>query len=93
MLTNVVVMHHDNARSHTVVVIAEMVQKLKFELLPHPVYRQYLTPSDYHINGPIKNVLHGCQFVNSKMAKDMVHKWTCSQLETFFTDGIGKLMD
>jgi len=36
MLTNGVVLHHDNARTHTAAATVETILKLKFELLPHP---------------------------------------------------------
>jgi hypothetical protein len=37
----------------------EVIQKLKFKLLPHPAYSPYLTLSDYHIFGLLKDMLHG----------------------------------
>jgi hypothetical protein len=36
----------------------EMMESLKFKLLPHPAHSPDLTPSDYHILGLLKDVLH-----------------------------------
>jgi hypothetical protein len=53
----------------------EMIQKLKFKLLTHPVYSSDLTLPDYHIFGPLKDVLHECQFSNDEEIKDEVLIW------------------
>jgi hypothetical protein len=65
ILTNGVVLHHENARIHMAAVTSETIQKLKFELLPHPAYI-LLAPSDYQIFRPSK-------FVNNEGFKDSVH--------------------
>jgi len=69
------------------------IQKLKFELLPHPAYSPILTTYNYHISGLLKHVLHGCQFANNEEVNDMVHTWLQTQEKTLFEDGIRKLMD
>jgi hypothetical protein len=35
MLTNGIVLHHDNAQHHMAASTIEIIKKLKFELLPH----------------------------------------------------------
>jgi histone-lysine N-methyltransferase SETMAR len=45
-----VLLHHNNARPHAAAAAAiETIQKLNFELLPHPPYSPDLAPSDYHL--------------------------------------------
>jgi hypothetical protein len=73
-------------------VAVDVIQKLKFELLPYPAYSVDLTPSDYHMFTLLRAVLCGCQFANNEV-KDALHTWHHTQLKTFFTDGIRKLMD
>jgi histone-lysine N-methyltransferase SETMAR len=33
----------------------EKIERIVFEILPHPPYSPYLAPSDYHIFGLVKN--------------------------------------
>jgi len=93
VLTNGVVLHHDNARPHIAVVTIEMFWKLKFRHFPHPTYSPDLTPSDYHIFGPLINALHRYQFANDEEVKDVVLMLLHVQLKTLFADGITKLID
>ena len=46
LLLKGVVLLHDNACPHTAARTAEMLQKLKFEVMAHPPYSPDLTPSD-----------------------------------------------
>jgi hypothetical protein len=55
MLTNGVVLYHDNAGPSTTASSIETVQNLKFELLCHTAYNQYLVPFDYQIIGPLED--------------------------------------
>jgi histone-lysine N-methyltransferase SETMAR len=80
MLTNGVVLHHDNARPHKTAATAETIRKLKFELLPHTAYSSDLAPSDYHIFGPLKDALRGLRLENEDFA----------QLNVFLASGIRK---
>jgi histone-lysine N-methyltransferase SETMAR len=59
MLTNGVVLHHDNARPHTAAAADETIRKLKCELFLHSAYGPDLAPSDYHIFGLLKDALRG----------------------------------
>jgi histone-lysine N-methyltransferase SETMAR len=65
-------------------VTIETIRKLKFELLPHSAYSPDLTPSDYHIFGPIKDVLRVYQFSNDEEIKIVMHTLLRAQPKTFF---------
>jgi histone-lysine N-methyltransferase SETMAR len=91
MLTNGVVLYHDNTQHYMAAETTEMIQKLKFKFLAHPAYSPHLAQSDYHIR-PLKAVLHRLQFANDEEIKDVVHMLLYAQLETFFTYGIMNLM-
>jgi histone-lysine N-methyltransferase SETMAR len=54
LLSKTVLLHHDNARTHAAAATVETIQKLNFELLPHPVYSPDLAPSDYRLFGSLK---------------------------------------
>jgi hypothetical protein len=43
MLTDGVVLHHDNARPHMTIGTIETIWKLKFKLFLHPAYSSDLT--------------------------------------------------
>lgn len=75
MLSKEGVFHHDNAWPHMAAAIIEMVQKLKFELLLHPVYSPDLILFDYHTFWLVIHVLHRHKFANDKGVMDAFHKW------------------
>ena len=53
---------HDNARPHTATATVSTIEELRFECIPHPPYSPDLTPSDFHVFGPLKDALSGKQF-------------------------------
>jgi histone-lysine N-methyltransferase SETMAR len=69
LLSKTVLLHHDNARPHVSAATFEIIQKLNFELLPHPPYFSDLTPSDYHLFGSLKKVLQGHRFGSDEEVK------------------------
>jgi histone-lysine N-methyltransferase SETMAR len=54
MLSKAVLLHHDNARPYAAAATIETIQKLNFELLPHPPYSPDMARSDYHLFGSLK---------------------------------------
>lgn len=53
------VLHHDNARPHTSQKTLEAINRLKFEVLPHPPYSPDLAPSDFSVFPALKSLLRG----------------------------------
>ena len=53
-LSEGIVLFHNNARPYTVPHTVETPKKLNFEVLEHPPYSPELSPSDYHLFGPLK---------------------------------------
>ena len=88
-----VLLYHDNARPHVVAATFETFQNLRFKVLPHPPYSPDLTPCDFHVFGPLKEALCGCCFDRNEEVKEEVHKWITEQPQTFFSNGITKLVD
>jgi histone-lysine N-methyltransferase SETMAR len=78
------VLLHDNARLHTAAHTVETLQKLKFEVLAHPLYSPDLAPSDYHLFGPLEEALRGRRFTSDQELKEAVHAWLAAQPKTFF---------
>ena len=91
LLSKGVVLLHDNSRSHTAAHTANTLRKLKFEVMAHPPYSPDLAPSDYHLFGPLKEVLRGRRFTSDQEVKEVVHSWLAAQLKTF-SEGIRKLV-
>ena len=84
LLSKGVVLLHDSARPHTAAHTAETLRKLKFEVMAHPPYSPDLSPSDYHLFGPLKEALRGCWFTSDQEVKEPVHAWLAAQPKTFW---------
>lgn len=52
-----VVFQHDNARPHTSLVTWQKLLELGWEVLQHPPYSPYLTPSDYYLFRSLQNFM------------------------------------
>ena len=78
-----IVLLHDNAHPHT----AEILRKLKFEVMAHPQYSPDFAPSDYHLVGPLKEALRGCRFTLDQEVKEAVHAWLAAQLKNLLFGG------
>jgi histone-lysine N-methyltransferase SETMAR len=63
---------HDNACPHTAANTAETLKKLNFEVMEHPPCSPDLAPSDYHLFGPLKQVLRGRRFTTDQQLKETV---------------------
>ena len=71
----------------------DTIQKLKWNVLPHPPYNPDLAPSDYHLFGPLKEHLGGKGFRNNDEVVQDVQEWLRWQPKDFFLSGIRKLPD
>ena len=83
----------NNARLHVAARTMDTVQKLKWNILPHPPYSSDLAPSDYHLFGPLKDHLGGKRFCNSEEVIQDVQEWLHWQPSDFFLSSIRKLPD
>ena len=92
MLSKKVLLRHNNACPHTAATTVETVQGLGVELLQHPPYSPDLAPSNYHIFGPLKEVLCGRRFTSNEEMKEAVHFWLQEQPK-IFSAGIHKVVE
>ena len=53
-------------------------------VLEHPAYSPDLASSEYHLFGPLKDVLRGRRFTSDEGVKKAVHEWLAAQPKTFF---------
>jgi hypothetical protein len=91
ILSKCVVLLHDNAHPRTAAHTAEILRKLKFDVMAHSPYSPSLTSSDDHLFGPLKEALRVSRFTVVQEVKEGVHVWLAAQLNPFFSEGIRKL--
>jgi hypothetical protein len=58
------IVHANNARSHTAKVILQFMEQNSVQRAPHPTYSPDLTPSDFCLFGYVKQLLSGCRFAD-----------------------------
>ena len=91
LLSEGVVLLHDNAQSHTAAHTNETLKKLNFEVLKHPPCGPDLVPSDCHLFGPLQQALkRGRRFTTEQQLKATVHLWLVSQPRTLYSEGTRK---
>jgi hypothetical protein len=57
ILSEGVLLLHDNACPNTAACILEFLRKLKWKFTEHPAHSPDLAPSDFHLSGPLKGAL------------------------------------
>ena len=87
-----VLFHQNNARPHTAKKTLELIENLRWKVVPHSPYSPDLAPSDYHLFGPLKNHLHRAKFSDDEAVKEICRKWLKSQPRDFYAKGILKLV-
>lgn len=65
-----IILHHDNASSHTSYATTEFLSNQKIELMSHPPYSPDLAPNDFFLFPNIKNKLRGQRFSTPEEAVD-----------------------
>jgi histone-lysine N-methyltransferase SETMAR len=86
LLSTGVLLQHDNARPHTACVRAATIEDTRFECLPHPLNSPDLAPSDYHIFGPLKEVISGKTFHSDEEVQEAVQQWQHTRPKNFFQE-------
>ena len=79
LLTEGVILLHDNARPHVSTVTRSVLDKFKWEQLEHPPYSPDMSPCDFHLFSPLKKFLKGKRFNSDDELKDTVEDWLLSQ--------------
>jgi hypothetical protein len=55
--------------------IPKQLKEMKFDILPHPPYSPDLTPSDFHMFGPLKDAPRVRKFRDGAGTQNAVHSW------------------
>jgi len=79
---------HDNARPHSTTLTQEKLAQMYWAALEHPPYSPDLSPCNYHMFGPLKEVLEGQCFDDDEQVKNFVRKWLQTRPPSFYNAGI-----
>lgn len=82
---------HDNAPSHTSLLVRNYLEGLNWELLPHPPYSPDLAPSDYHLFASMGHALAEQHFNSYDDVRNWLDEWFAAKGGEFFWGGIHKL--
>uniref|UniRef100_A0A1B6KN91 Tc1-like transposase DDE domain-containing protein n=1 Tax=Graphocephala atropunctata TaxID=36148 RepID=A0A1B6KN91_9HEMI len=93
LLPEGVILFHDNACPYMAQLTKEKLHKLRWEILPHPLYSPDLAPPDFHLFGCLKEDLRGKHFQSNEEVKNQVQKWLRDQPKEFYAKGIYKLAE
>ncbi|GFX27074.1 histone-lysine N-methyltransferase SETMAR [Trichonephila clavipes] len=83
-----VVVHHDNARSHTSLVTRQKLLELGWEVLPYPPYSPDLAPYDYFLFRSLQNSLNGKNFNNDDDVKSYLIQFFANKNQNFMNVGL-----
>ena len=81
----------DNAHVHTSHITQEQIDKVGFQLVPHPPYSPDLAPSDYSLFGELKKLLRGKMFESSEDLEDTVRSFFDMLPSPFYEDSFTEL--
>ena len=75
------------ARLHTATAMHNLLQRFQWEVLDHSPYSTDLTPSDYHLFGPLRKHLGSQNFRNDAETQEAVLTWLHNLDADFFDAG------
>ncbi|GFR96412.1 mariner transposase [Elysia marginata] len=81
------ILHHDNARPHTIRQTEEALHKIKLVALPHPSYSRDLALSDFYLFQKFKKHLRGNHYESDEHVEVAVRHWFRQKCVDFFTNG------
>jgi hypothetical protein len=91
MLSQGVVMLHDNAHPHTAATTQDLIATFGWEQFDHPPYSPDLAPSYFHVFLHLKTFLGSLRSHDDKV-KEAVNTWFASHVASFYGAGIQKLV-
>ena len=92
MLSDVIILLHDNARPHTANIFRAILQIFGWEMLQHPPYSPDLSPCDSHIFGELKKDIHGRRFHSDEEVQEWMKLWIHQRPASFYKTGIDRLV-
>ena len=83
---------HNNARPRVSQITVQKLNKLSIEVLPHPPYSPYLSPTDCQLSKHFDNFLSRRTFANQDQTKTAFVNFIESRALNFYADGINRLV-
>ena len=95
MLSDEIILLHDNARPHTVNLVRDMLRyasEIGLKTLQHPPYSPDLSPCDFHTFGDLKKNIRGRRFHSDEEVQEWVRLWIHQRPTSFYKTGIDILV-
>ncbi|GBN91789.1 Histone-lysine N-methyltransferase SETMAR [Araneus ventricosus] len=92
MLSQGIVLLHDNTRPHSAGVTQNLIQQFGWERFDHPPYSPDLALSDYHLFLNLKRDFRRRHFYSDEDAENGVQQSLSSLAASFFEEGVDKLV-
>ena len=91
LFTKGMLLLYDNAHPHSANQTTATLKSFKWQVLQHPPYSPDLTPSNFHLFGPIKH-LSGERFPDEDTVERAVWAWFQQQPQEFYATGFQGLV-
>jgi len=92
MLSRGVCLLHDNAWPHSTHVTTVLLEKIKWDILDHPLHSPDLAPREFNLFLHLKKHLAGKKFDDNDEVQEEVMTWLKGQAADFYDSGIQKLV-
>ena len=87
-LSKGVLLQQDNSRVHTCKVAMDVVERNRYELIPHPAYSPDLAPSKFFLFPNLKKDICGLHFWSDEEVMMAVEEWVKGKDADFFSSGL-----
>ncbi|GBO38618.1 Histone-lysine N-methyltransferase SETMAR [Araneus ventricosus] len=92
MLTEGILLLHDNARPYTAAQTRASLDSFGWEVLDHTLYSPDFATSDFHLFRHIKHHLGGNHYNDDEDVRTAVTSWLLEQVASFYEEGIQNLV-
>jgi hypothetical protein len=87
-----ILLQYDNAHKNISLTTQEAITKVGWTVLPHPLHSLDFAPSDFHLFGALKDVIHGKGFKSDNDVTQEEKMWPCVQNSNYHKKGIYVLL-
>ena len=92
MLSDGIIILHDNARPQTANLVRDKLQRFGWETFQNPVYSRDLSLCDFHIFGDLNKDIRGRRFHSDEEVQEWVRLWIYQGPTSFYKTGIDGLV-